>query len=213
MSDMLRILLIDNYDSFTFNLKHQLEERDDVALTLVRNDDDFLGDVADGAFDGVIIGPGPGSPEDEAYFGKNRSVILDHGTKGLPILGVCLGFQGIWHAFGGTLKQAAVPVHGKLSKLDIEAPDPILNRVPEGARVMRYHSILADMDAGTPEGLVPTAWAAASNEFAGNGRELMAFYHRDLPIFGVQYHPESFGTDFGARMTGNFCEIAKSQKG
>ena len=208
----LRILLVDNYDSFTFNLVHLLRAIPGVELTVVRNDEDFLPRVAAGAFDGAVIGPGPGSPEDEAYFGGNAALVREHGGAGLPILGVCLGFQGIFHIFGGRLRQAPLPVHGKVSRLDIRAEDPILAGVPQGARAMRYHSILADVEAGIPEELVASAYAVPQPEFAPNGPELMALHHRSLPIFGVQFHPESFGTDFGHRMIGNFCRIAAERR-
>ncbi|WP_425102226.1 anthranilate synthase component II [Tropicibacter sp. S64] len=212
MTDTLRILLIDNYDSFTFNLLHMLEEKPEVELTLVRNDDDFLPRLEAGEFDGALIGPGPGSAEDEAYFGRNAEVILNHGTKGLPILGVCLGFQGIFHLFGGKLRQAALPVHGKVSGLDIRVVDEILTNVPNGSKVMRYHSIIADPAGGIPDVLEATAYAEETDEFAANGAELMAFRHRDLPIFGVQFHPESFGTNFGHTMIDNFCKVVAERK-
>ncbi len=208
----LRILLIDNYDSFTFNLLHMLQEKPEVELTLVRNDDDFLPALAKGQYDGVLIGPGPGSAEDPDYFGCNADVIKTYGVQGLPILGVCLGFQGIFHVFGGKLKQAALPVHGKLSALDITVVDPILADVPNGSNVMRYHSIIADPDSGMPDVLEATAYAEETDEFASNGAELMAFRHREYPIYGVQFHPESFGTNFGARMIDNFCKVVAATK-
>ncbi|MFZ5965179.1 anthranilate synthase component II [Thalassococcus sp. BH17M4-6] len=202
-----RILLIDNFDSFTFNLVHMLEENPACTLTVMRNDDDFLPLVARGDFDGAIIGPGPGSAEDPRYFGRNADLILTHGGRGLPILGVCLGFQGIFHVFGGRLKQAAMPVHGKTSRLDLRAADPVLDGIPQGAQVMRYHSILADTDAGIPDVIDATSYTLPDPDFAANGAELMSLRHRSLPIFGVQFHPESFGTHFGRRMVDNFCQI------
>lgn len=211
MADPLRLLMIDNYDSFTFNLVHMVRKLPGVALTITRNDADFLPDLEAGRYAGAIISPGPGSAEDAAYFGRNAEMVRRFGPAGLPILGVCLGFQGIWHLFGGKLKQAPLPVHGKISRLDIRAPDPILAGVPDGARVMRYHSIIADTAAGIPDVLEPTAYAAPQPEFAVNGPELMALRHRELPIFGVQFHPESFGTDFGQRMIANFCTLAAAR--
>lgn len=207
----IRILLIDNYDSFTFNLMHMLQEDERVALTILRNDADFLPMLDAGEFDGVIISPGPGNPEDAAYFGKNAAMIQQHGTKGLPILGVCLGFQGIYAQFGGKIKQAALPVHGKVSQLDIRVVDPILAGIPDGSHVMRYHSIMADVSDGMPDVLEATAYAVPQDEFADNGPELMALRHKTLPIFGVQFHPESFGTDFGHRMIRNFCDVVAQE--
>lgn len=208
----LNILLIDNYDSFTHNLEHLIQMTDaEVSLDLWRNDEPFLGDIASGQYDGVIIGPGPGSPEDEAYFGNNRAVILDHGTQGLPILGVCLGFQGIYHAFGGKLKVAELPMHGKTSQLRVVAQSPLLAKIDSGLEVMRYHSIMLDVDAPVPEEIKVTADLLTSEAAAQNGREIMGIEHVKHPIYGLQFHPESFATESGSQYIENFLSICRGR--
>ena len=206
----LSLLLVDNYDSFTFTLQHLLEEEPGVSLTVRRNDEDFLPEIAAGRYDGAVIGPGPGSPEDEAYFGHNRRLILEYGPKGLPLLGVCLGLQGIYHCFGGTLKVAALPMHGKISALRIDRAGVLLAGVPQGAPVMRYHSILADLDKPVPEGLELTAFTSESPSEDENGPELMALEHRDYPVYGIQFHPESFATVHGRTIARNFIRRCRA---
>lgn len=209
----IRILLIDNYDSFTHNLEHLIQMTDpSVSLVLKRNDEPFLGEIASGAYDGVIIGPGPGSPEDEAYFGNNRSVILDYGTKGLPILGVCLGFQGIYHVFGGKLKVAPLPMHGKTSSLNVVADSPLLQNIDSGLEAMRYHSIMLDLGAPVPEDIRITADLLESEAAGSNGREIMAIEHTKHPIYGLQFHPESFATESGSQYIRNFLAICRKLK-
>jgi anthranilate synthase component 2 len=200
----LRILLVDNYDSFTFNLKHLVESQDGVNVTVVRNDDDFLPDVKKGIYDAAIIGPGPGSPEDDAYFGYNKNLILDHGTNGLPLLGVCLGFQGIYHCFGGKLRVGNHPVHGKTSGLKIENDGVMMKGIAPGTPVMRYHSILADTSYPVPNSLKLTAFTEE-----GGRDEPMVLEHAEFPIYGVQFHPESFATANGARMVRNFLDACR----
>jgi len=152
MSSVIHLLLIDNYDSFVFNAQHLFETaQPHVKVTVMRNDAPFLPLIEQGVFDGVIIGPGPGTPEDDAYFGHSKQVILHYGPKGLPVLGICLGFQGIYHYFGGTLKKASVPIHGKVSLLDIHEPGALLGTIAQHSAVMRYHSIMADLSAPIPD--------------------------------------------------------------
>lgn len=199
------LLLIDNYDSFTYNLYHLLSEMKGVALSVRRNDENFLPDLDAGAFDAVVIGPGPGSPQDENYFGSCLKVITHYGKQGLPILGVCLGFQGIAHAFGASLKRANLPMHGKLSELEILKHDTLFAGIEGAPEVMRYHSLMVDTDQPIPNELMITAEVskdAPSVEI--NGREIMALEHQDYPIYGVQFHPESFGTDIGLQIVENF---------
>ncbi|MCK5728572.1 MAG: aminodeoxychorismate/anthranilate synthase component II [Methylococcales bacterium] len=204
-----KILLIDNYDSFTFNLQHLIAMNSDVSLTVKRNDDGFIKDLENGVYSGVVIGPGPGSPEDDDYFGFNKKVILNFGTQGLPILGVCLGFQGIYNCFGGSLKIAELPMHGKVSNIKIIDNGVMLNGVPNNIKIMRYHSILADLEKNIPESLQLTAYTQTDVASEINGHELMALEHREHPIYGLQFHPESFATEYGGNMIENFITKCK----
>jgi len=208
----VKLLLIDNYDSFTFNLKHLILECDDaIELTILRNDEGVLNHLKDNNYNGIVIGPGPGSPDDEAYFGENKQVILEYGLKGTPVLGICLGFQGIFSVFGGRLKISNVPMHGKVSALDIIQAGTILKGIAQGEKVMRYHSIIADPD-DIPDDLVVTSYASESElSYTLNGKELMSIEHKVAPIYGIQFHPESFATEIGHAMMLNFVDRCKSQ--
>ncbi len=206
---MTPILLVDNFDSFTFNLLHLFGQLPHVQVTVRRNNEDFVSDLQARQYAAMVISPGPGSPADEAYFGNCNNAIKQFGPQGLPILGVCLGFQGIALALGAALKRAPYPMHGKTTGLHILARGKLLRDVPENTPVMRYHSIMIDPDAPFPDSLTITAETTAGSEsIARNGREIMAFEHRDLPIFGVQFHPESFGTECGLEVAQRFADIA-----
>lgn len=209
----MKILLIDNYDSFTYNLLHLFAKIQDVEVEVVRNDEDFLNRLANGEFDGVIISPGPGNPTDEHYFGENMKVIEKYGLKGMPILGVCLGFQGIAAYFGASLKKAKSPMHGKTSKLKILEKDSLLNGLNDHIEVMRYHSLMIDTDKPLPEEIIFTAQTDASEQSVRlNGQEMMALRHKDLAIYGVQFHPESFASEMGDTLADNFINIIKHAK-
>ena len=208
----IELLLIDNYDSFTYNLYHLLSEIEGVSLTVRRNDDDYLPELDAGTYDAVIIGPGPGSPTDESYFGDCLKVIKHYGTNGLPILGVCLGFQGIAHAFGASLKRANLPMHGKLSELNILKDDTLFAGISGVPEVMRYHSLMIDPGQHIPKELVITAEVnKEASSVQSNGREIMALEHQIYPIYGVQFHPESFGTDTGLQIVKNFLRQVSAQ--
>ncbi|HYF96782.1 MAG TPA: aminodeoxychorismate/anthranilate synthase component II [Patescibacteria group bacterium] len=207
---MINILIIDNYDSFTYNLEHLFGQIEGVAIKVMRNDSDLLGELEDGVYNGVVISPGPGSPLDQGYFGKNNEVISRFGSRGLPILGVCLGFQGIASVFGAELKQAEVPQHGKTSRLSILKPGSILKNIPDGIEVMRYHSLMINADKPIPEDILILAETSPDSlSYKQNGREIMALAHRDYPIYGIQFHPESYATETGSIMANNFVDIIK----
>lgn len=212
MMNKQRLLLIDNYDSFTYNLYHLFMQFPEVDVIVRRNDASFLDELELGSYDAVVIGPGPGSPADPKYFGNCQKVILDYGRQGLPILGVCLGFQGIAHVFGARLKQATLPMHGKRSKLKITQHKRLFKGIAPSIEVMRYHSLMVSADEYFPHELIITAEVVEDElSVSINGRELMAFEHRDYPIFGVQFHPESFATEEGFRLAQNFLQLANDQ--
>ena len=210
----IKLLLIDNFDSFTFNLQHLFCVINGVSLTVLRNTVDFSVDLEAGHYHGVIIGPGPGSPEDPHYFGKCAWVIDNYHKHQCPILGICLGFQGIFTLFGGHLKTLASPMHGKTSKLKIREVNPILNGISDGAEVMRYHSIALDRQKAAPTDLLILAendtHKTHTNHTADNSQEIMAIAHRHLPIYGLQFHPESFATDLGYQYAHNFVAIVRN---
>lgn len=207
---MIKLLIIDNYDSFTYNLEHLFGALDGVSIQVVRNDDDFIPGLEQGEYDGVIISPGPGTPLDEDYFGKNTEVINRFGRGGLPVLGICLGFQGIAAAFGANLKEAPLPQHGKTSKLKIIKENPILAGVPDGIDVMRYHSLMIDTDKPFPDEIdIFAETDPNAPSVAENGREIMGIAHKTYPIYGLQFHPESYATELGTLIAENFVNIVK----
>ena len=206
----MKVLLIDNYDSFTYNLLHLLVEAG-ADVDVVRNDQNFLPELARGAYDRVVIGPGPGSPDDHHYFGNCLEVITKYGTKGVPILGVCLGYQGIAVAFGATLKRAVIPMHGKGSSISIVSNSRLMKGIENGEEVMRYHSLMIDADTFPHEHLVITSEVAHDEASVKiNGREIMSIEHVRHPIYGVQFHPESFQTASGRKIIENF--LAQERK-
>ena len=188
----MKTVIIDNYDSFTYNLYQYLGELDERPLVF-RNDRITAEEVKQLAPDRIIISPGPGNPENPAYFGVCRQVILELGAT-IPLLGVCLGHQGIAAAFGGRVVRAPEVMHGKTSEVFHDS-SALFAGLPQPFQVMRYHSLVADK-ATFPDALVATAHTADGI--------IMGLRHRDLPIYGVQFHPESIGTPAGRRLIENF---------
>ena len=186
------ILLIDNYDSFTYNLAQFIGHFTEVKV--LRNDDADLYEAAQEA-DGLVFSPGPGWPADA---GRMEALINDF-TGEKPILGVCLGHQAIAESFGGKLGLAHQVMHGKQSILRFEEKSPIYEGIEDGQPVMRYHSILIEE---MPEDFEVTARAVDDNS-------IMAIQHKNLPIYGFQYHPESIGTPDGLSSIKNFIDLVK----
>lgn len=187
----MNILLIDNYDSFTYNLFQYIKEEGgaDVNVTVWRNDQFELDDVE--PFDKIILSPGPGVP-DEA--GLLKAVIRRYApTK--PILGVCLGEQAIGEAFGAEIYNLSAVYHGIQSSIRIVAPDYIFNNIPGNTLVGRYHS-WAVKQANFPTELVVTA--------VNEDGLIMALKHRTYDVHGIQFHPESILTPEGRRIIRNF---------
>jgi para-aminobenzoate synthetase len=184
------VLLVDNYDSFTFNLQHLLAAELGELPTVCHNDEIPFDALRRGEFAALVISPGPGRPERAADFGGCARAILEFD---LPVLGVCLGHQGIATAFGGAVEQAPAPVHGEATEIAHEGA-PMFAGLPRRFDAVRYHSwVVAEP---LPDCLEVTARA-------GDGT-VMALAHRSRPIWGVQFHPESIGTPSGAALVRNF---------
>ena len=210
----MNVLILDKYDSFTFNLYQYIgeilqESGEPFTVTVKRNDEVSLDDVKSLKPDRIIISPGPGSPDDPSYFGVCGEVITELG-KTIPTLGVCLGMQGIAYLFGGEVIKADVPMHGKTSPIAHDNAGVFLG-LPQGLEIMRYHSLIVQ---NLPECLEVTAVVTdtdsdadfneviAENDYTAN--EIMGLRHTDYPIEGVQFHPESFATEGAKRLLGNF---------
>jgi anthranilate synthase component 2 len=183
--------MIDNYDSFTYNLVHLFEELGAEVVT-VRNDAITVQQAVDGAFDRLVVSPGPGRPE---HAGVSIEIIRALGPT-TPTLGVCLGHQAIVEAFGGRISQAKALLHGKASTITHDG-EGVYAGLPAEVAVGRYHSLSA---LAVPDALDVTARTEDG--------EVMGVRHRELPIEGVQFHPESVLTPLGPAMAKNFMERA-----
>ncbi|WP_029320547.1 anthranilate synthase component II [Butyrivibrio sp. AE3004] len=195
------ILLIDNYDSFSYNLYQLIgeivtekENEGNDVIKVIRNDELTVSEIEKLAPDKIILSPGPGRPEDA---GVCMEVVTSLGTK-IPTLGVCLGHQSICASFGATVTYAKQLMHGKQSDARLDLECPLFKGCPDITKVARYHSLAAD-EATMPDELQVTATTTDG--------EVMAVMHRDYPIFGVQFHPESIMTPEGKRMLRNFIEL------
>lgn len=186
------ILLIDNYDSFSYNL-FQLIGEIEPEITVIRNDEMTVNEIRDMQPERIILSPGPGRPEDAGII---IDVVRELG-KEIPILGVCLGHQAICAAFGATVTYAKELMHGKQSEVTFDMDCPLFAGCPKQAPVARYHSLAADADT-LPESLNITARTVDG--------EVMAVQHKDYPIYGVQFHPESIMTPDGKQMLKNFIK-------
>lgn len=202
------VYLVDNYDSFTYNLYQYIGEVlttaklsnqiGDFEVIVARNDQVTVADIEAAHTDRIIISPGPGSPEDESYFGVCAQVITELGPK-IPLLGVCLGMQGIVHCFGGKVVKAYVPMHGKVSPISHDGMG-IFKDIPDQLEVMRYHSLMAAAES-MPDCLALTA---VVGDLGSDSYEIMAVKHKQFPIQGIQFHPESFATEGGKELMKNF---------
>lgn len=187
-----RILVVDNYDSFTYNLVQELAELG-AEPTVVRNDAWTLDQVREFSPAGIVISPGPGTPERASDVGISNDVIRELGSK-VPTLGVCLGHQCIGYVFGARIARAPTLVHGKVSQI-YHRGEGVLDGLPIPFEATRYHSLVVERRSLPPELKVT---AETADEL------VMAVRHRTLPIEGVQFHPESVLTTEGMRLLGNF---------
>lgn len=186
-----RTLLIDNYDSFTYNLYSLLAEVNGRPPTVVSNDVDWASvNLAD--YDNIVISPGPGRPERQRDFGISAAAITD---GDLPVLGVCLGHQGLCHLFGSPILVAPTPMHGRISEVD-HTGEGLFAGIPSPFRAVRYHSLIVGELDGELEALAHTRDGL-----------LMAARHLDRPLWGVQFHPESICTEHGRRLINNFRDL------
>ena len=190
------ILVIDNYDSFTYNIVQELGELG-AELTVFRNDKITVDEIRALAPERIVISPGPGFPIDA---GVSLDLIRDLGAE-IPILGVCLGHQAIGEAYGGVVVHAPELMHGKTSMI-YHHGDTILGDIPNPFEATRYHSLIVD-EASLPDCLQITARTATG--------EIMGFRHKEHPVIGVQFHPESILTRCGMQILGNFLNYEPLQ--
>ena len=183
-----RILVIDNYDSFVFNIVQYLAQLG--AEVTVKRNDEVTPEYADD-FDGVLLSPGPGTPQDA---GISMALVDYCKEKSIPLFGVCLGHQAIAEAFGATVSRAPELLHGKTSKI-FHQGESVVSSLPQGFQATRYHSLAVEVDT------VPEVLEVTGSTDSG---VIMSLRHKTLPIEGVQFHPESVLTEHGHKMLANF---------
>jgi len=189
------LLIIDNYDSFTFNLVDYFEQLGE-ECTVVKNDTS-IADIPNLDFKALVLSPGPGKPDEAGY-------LLDyikHFKNKLPILGICLGHQAIAQHFGYKVHKALKPMHGKISEIYSLSKDKIFDRLPIKWKVVRYHSLVVSFSENGE--LQPLAQTAE--------KENMALKHSELPIYGIQYHPEAAVTQHGLLILDNWLRSVKKE--
>jgi anthranilate synthase component II len=188
------LLMIDNYDSFTFNIVQYLAQLGE-EVHVVRNDELGVTDIATLRPDRIVVSPGPCSPEEA---GISVAAIREYAGK-IPLLGVCLGHQSIGAAFGGTVVRSVSLMHGKTSPIHHDGQE-LFAGLPNPFNATRYHSLVVERST-LPDCLEVTAWVE-------NG-EIMGMRHRDLPVWGVQFHPESILTEGGMQLLDNFLKLSR----
>src|SRR5215212_8473857 len=191
----MRTLLIDNYDSFTFNLFHLLGEVNGDEPIVVRSDELSWDDLAALPVDNVVISPGPGRPERERDVGVSLDVLR---RARVPVLGVCLGHQALAHVTGGAIEHAPEVMHGRLSSIHHDGGG-LFAGIPQGFQAVRYHSLVA---GACPAELRVTAWTPDG--------VVMGLEHRTRPQWGVQFHPESVSTEHGRTLARNFRDLTRA---
>ncbi len=186
------ILMIDNYDSFTYNIVQYCLELG-ANLKVIRNDELNIEEIKKLNPEKIIISPGPSTPKEA---GVSVEVIQKINK---PILGVCLGHQSIAYALGGEIIRAKNLMHGKTSNIKITKKDDIFKHLPEKFRVTRYHSLVVN-PKNLPENIIPTSYSLDDNE-------IMSLRVKDKPIYGVQFHPESIMSEYGMEIINNFLKL------
>ena len=191
------ILLIDNYDSFSYNLYQMIGEINP-DIKVIRNDELSIPEIQDLNPDAIVISPGPGKPSDA---GISIDIIKEF-YKDIPILGICLGHQCIYEAFGGEVSYSKRLVHGKASHVDIDNKNPLFSNLGDEIKVGRYHS-LSGVKSSLPKNISLIAESKDDNE-------IMGIIHDEHPVYGLQFHPESILTPEGKIILKNFLSITKS---
>lgn len=191
----MKVLLIDNYDSFVYNLVQYVGILGYDPI-VYRNDKISIEDVRSVKPDRIVISPGPGTPEDIRYFGLCSKILLQISPE-VPTLGVCLGHQGIGYVFGGRIRRAKRLMHGKTSRI-VHDGHSLFKEVPNPFEATRYHSLVVDRDS------LPTTLKVTATTLDDD--EVMGIKHTRYPIEGVQFHPESIKTEYGITILKNFLE-------
>ena len=195
----MKFLVVDNYDSFVYNISQRLGELN-VEPVVIRNDKVTIDSIETMDPDAIVISPGPGHPADRKYFGICTEIITHQGPR-TPILGICLGHQGIIHAFGGRIINAKKIRHGKISIIEYKlGSEGLFEKVANPFKATRYNSLVADKQI--PPSLEVTASSIDDNE-------IMAVRHKHYLIEGVQFHPESVLTEEGPKIFRNFISMVK----
>lgn len=189
-----RVVVVDHHDSYTWNLVHLVAEVTGVLPKVVEHDEVDVADVLDAGYSHVVLSPGPGNPDEVRDFSVGRAVLRQ---AELPVLGVCLGMQGLVTAYGGRVGQVE-PAHGDVARVEHD-DSPMFAGIPRSFAAVRYHSLAA---LTVPGDLVETAWCDSDA-----GPVVMGVAHRSRPLWGVQFHPESVLTEHGATLVGNFLEL------
>ncbi len=188
------ILMIDNYDSFTYNIvQYCLELGAD--LKVIRNDELSINEIKALKPEKIIISPGPATPDDAGV----SLEVIERFKDLVPILGICLGHQSIAQVFGGKVVRAKNMMHGKTSQMARQGECVIFNKIPEIFTATRYHSLIVEQES-LPEMITPTAYSE-------DDHEIMALQIKDRPIYGVQFHPESIMSEFGHEILDNFLKL------
>lgn len=195
----MSIYIIDNYDSFTYNIVQQMMQIYGNDIETIFNDELSFDELKRKKPKGIIISPGPGHPANQKDFGICSQIIKRRDELNCPILGICLGHQGIAFNFGGSIQHADRVVHGKSSLLNQTTPSRMFEGLPENFEAIRYHSLIVDKNS-LPKELKITA-------IDQNTEQIMAIEHKSEPLFGLQFHPESIGTLYGEKIMRNFSSL------
>jgi len=188
------VLMIDNYDSFTYNIvQYCLELGAD--LKVVRNDELTVDEIKTLNPEKIILSPGPSTPDEAGV----TLEVIEAFSDTTPMLGICLGHQSIAQAFGGEVIRAKHMMHGKTSQVHVEGDTPIFKGLPQEFRATRYHSLVVNPD-NLPEHIVVTSHSKDDGE-------IMSLHIKDKPVYGVQFHPESIMSEYGHEMIGNFLSL------